>query len=112
MHHEYTDYLVGQIDDWEGNDDYGVSFALLDLFTHDFSHDDDGFTPDEFIGAYSGYISHVLGIFYSTRHALILHHDTGERQVIPFASHHEAQAAFDTLQADFLAWEDMAPEYV
>lgn len=101
MHHEYTNYLVSQIDDWNGEDDYGKSFAQIDLDTIEW---DSLMAPVGLTGTAQGYISQVLANHFRARHVIVTWDSYGVRTVHAMRSFEHATEVMAELTEDYNDW--------
>ena len=108
MHHEYVDFIFFQVDDWEGCDDYGFSFAYVDVDTLNF---DTSLTDiEDFHNAADGYISHKLGEHFGARHLILHWSQTGARTVHPMHSFEHASTVYRDLLEEFEEWSVASEE--
>lgn len=106
MHHELTDYIFANIDssDWHGSDDYGFSFALVDIDTYIWPVDDT--SPESLLNASQPHVKRVLADHCDGSRYVILHWShTGARSIFGMASHRHASEAFETLLTDWIGWD-------
>lgn len=102
MHHEFTDYLFSHIDDWEGCDDYGFSFAVADL--DDFIWDVSDNAPESLRNETQPHVSRVLSDHFRARHLILHWSQTGARTVHPMRSLEHATTVYRSLLEEFDYW--------
>ena len=110
MHHEYTNYLFAHVDDWSGEDDYGFSFAQVDLdgLVYDVSDN----APESLQNATQQHVARVLGDHFGARHVILHWSYTGARAVHAMRSLEHARETLETLERDYQEWLDMSTEDV
>ena len=101
MHDDYTLYLVDHVEEWHGSDDFGISFAWLDLCKIDYETTGD--IPEEFVGTCEGFIGHELMERYDARHVIVTWSSDGVREIHPMPDYNTAKSEFDTLMN---RWEE------
>lgn len=110
MHHEYTDYLFAHVDNWDGCDDYGFSFAIADL--DDFIWDVSDNAPESLQNESQQHVSRVLADHFGARHVILHWSETGSRTVHPMRSLEHATAVYRDLLGEFEEWLTLSADNV
>lgn len=106
MHDEITNYLFSLIDDWEGSDDYGFSFARVD--TDNFIWDVSDIAPEDLQNRSQESVARYVAEYYGARHLILHWSHTGARTVHPMPSYRHAVEAYDNLMSDWEDWSELA----
>lgn len=104
MHHELVDYVFQHADEWDGSDEFGLSFAHFDVDAYVYDVSDSA--PEQLRNATQQHVARVLGEQFGARHLVLHWDDHGGRRVHAMPSYERAREAIDNLSQhyqDFLA---------